>query len=169
MKVRSCSVLLLLLLLLLVAVPAPASAHGLGSEDPKRPVGEYLWLGFEHLLAGWDHLLFILAICLVAGSLWRATKLMSLFVLGHSITLALATFQEWQVSATLVDVVIALSVFTVALVGFRQKEPNWRLFGSGCLPLAWSTASAFPRGCRTLACPIVSWPSWSNFLTTSGS
>src|SRR5215208_361447 len=103
--------IILALMALLTAAPA-ASAHGLGSEDPNRPVGEYLWLGIKHLLAGWDHLLFILAIVLVAGSLRRATKLMSLFVLGHSITLALATFQEWKVSTTFVNIVIALSVVT---------------------------------------------------------
>ena len=68
---------------LLAAAPS-AIAHGLGAQDPNRPVEEYLWLGFKHLLAGWDHLLFILAIVLLAGSLWRATKLISLFVLGHS-------------------------------------------------------------------------------------
>jgi hydrogenase/urease accessory protein HupE len=115
---------------LLLAASA-ASAHGLGSEDPNRPVGEYLWLGTKHLLAGWDHLLFILAIVLVAGSLWRATKLLSLFVLGHSITLALATFQEWTISTTLVDVVIALSVVAVAVIGLRWRRPDWAILGGG--------------------------------------
>jgi hydrogenase/urease accessory protein HupE len=117
-------------LALLVAAPT-AVAHGLGAEDPNRPVAEYLWLGTKHLLAGWDHLLFILAVVLVSGSLWRATKMLSLFVLGHSITLALATFQEWQVSTTFVDIVIALSVVAVAVAGLKWRPPNWRLFGTG--------------------------------------
>jgi hydrogenase/urease accessory protein HupE len=113
-----------------LAAAAPASAHGLGAQDPNRPLPEYLWLGFKHLLAGWDHLLFILAIVLLAGGLWRATKLISLFVLGHSITLMLATTQEWTVSAQLVDVVIALSVLFVAVVGLRGRPQTWEWFGA---------------------------------------
>jgi hydrogenase/urease accessory protein HupE len=115
---------------LLLFVPV-AEAHGLGSEDPNRPVAEYLWLGTKHLLLGWDHLLFIAAVVLVSGSLWRATKMLSLFVLGHSITLALATWQEWTVSTTFVDIVVALSVVAVAAAGLSNREINWRLFGGG--------------------------------------
>lgn len=113
----------------LLAFTTVADGHGLGSEDPNRPVIDYLWLGTKHLLAGWDHLLFILAVILVAGSLWRATKLISLFVLGHSITLLVATLAEWQVSTTFVDIVITLSVVAVAVAGLRGKEMDWRLFG----------------------------------------
>lgn len=115
----------------LLAFAPSAVGHGLGSEDPNRPVIDYLWLGTKHLLAGWDHLLFILGVVLVAGSLWRATKLISLFVLGHSLTLAIATFAGWQVSTTFVDIVITLSVVVVAIAGLRVRPPNWRLFGTG--------------------------------------
>jgi hydrogenase/urease accessory protein HupE len=115
----------------LLALSPAAGAHGLGAEDPNRPVIEYLWLGTKHLLAGWDHLLFILGVVLVAGSLWRATKLISLFVLGHSITLFMATMQEWKVSTAFVDVVIALSVVAVAFAGLSRRELNYRLFGTG--------------------------------------
>ncbi len=115
---------------LLVFAPA-AVAHGLGSEDPNRPVIDYLWLGTKHLLAGWDHLLFILGVVLVSASLWRATKMLSLFVLGHSLTLAIATFEEWQVSTTFVDIVVTLSVAAVAVAGLqRSRRINWRMFGS---------------------------------------
>src|SRR5687768_3542997 len=118
------------LLLILATAPAIAEAHGIGSSDPDRPIAEYLWLGFKHLIVGWDHLLFILGIVLLAGELWRATKLISLFVLGHSITLMLATTQEWTVSTTFVDVVIALSlVFVAGFALFRGRPDNWTPFG----------------------------------------
>lgn len=113
---------------LLISAPF-ADAHGLGAQDPNRPLPEYLWLGFKHLLAGWDHLLFILAIVLLAGSLMRATKLISMFVLGHSITLMLGTTNEWTVSPELVDVVIALSVLFVAVVGLRGRPKRWEWLG----------------------------------------
>lgn len=117
-------------------LPAVAFAHGLGSQDPDRPVGEYIWLGAEHLLAGWDHLLFILGIVLLAGSLWRATKLISLFVLGHSVTLMLSTTQEWTVSTTMVDIVIALSlVFVAAVWRFSGDRIKDRWFGAALLAI----------------------------------
>lgn len=127
-RLTCCAAVLALPGLLLLA--PTASAHGLGAQDPNRPIPEYLWLGFKHLLAGWDHLLFILAIVLLAGGLWRATKLISLFVAGHSITLMLATTQEWTVSPELVDVVIALSVLFVAVVGLRGRPQTWTWFGA---------------------------------------
>src|SRR5215210_4321010 len=126
---RRAGVLAAAAILPLILAPV-ASAHGLGAGDPNRPVPEYLWLGFKHLLAGWDHLLFILAIVLLAGGLWRATKLISLFVAGHSITLMLATTNEWTVSATLVDVVIALAVLFVAVIGLRGRPSRWAWFGA---------------------------------------
>ncbi len=53
--------------------------------------GSYGVLGVEHILAGWDHLLFVLALVLLVGwgrsLLWTVTA----FTLGHSVTLALAS------------------------------------------------------------------------------
>ena len=114
-----------------LALPATASAHALfGSNDPNRPVIEYLTLGFAHMVGGWDHLLFITGIVLLAGSLRTAAKLISLFVAGHSLTLLVATLAEWKLDATTVDVVIALSLVYVAVQGFRGRPENFRLFGS---------------------------------------
>lgn len=118
------------LLLILATAPSIADAHGIGASDPNRPVAEYTWLGFKHLIVGWDHLLFILGIVLLAGELWRATKLISWFVLGHSITLMLATTQEWTVSTTFVDIVIALSLVMVAVIAYRGRPTDWRPLGA---------------------------------------
>ena len=120
--------------LALAASAGSAAAHGLGAQDPDRPVAEYLWLGFKHLVVGWDHLLFLLAIVLLADNLRRAMKLISLFVLGHSLTLMLSTTQEWTVSTTFVDVVIALSIVFVAAVALVHGRPtDWRPFGATLL------------------------------------
>jgi hydrogenase/urease accessory protein HupE len=115
----------------LAAWPAAAWAHKLGfGSDPNRPVLEYVWLGFLHMAAGWDHLLFITGVVLLADTVGRAAKLISLFVLGHSITLLLATIAGWQLNATVVDVVIALSVAYVGVQGVRGRPPNWRVTGA---------------------------------------
>src|SRR5215218_8563128 len=103
-----------------LAVPASAAAHGLdGNADPNRPVIDYLWLGFIHMLGGWDHLLFIAGVVLIAGTLKSAAKLISLFVAGHSLTLSVATLAGWQLDATAVCVVIALSLVVVGVWGVR--------------------------------------------------
>jgi hypothetical protein len=118
-------------LLLSLAVPATASAHALfGDSDPDRSLISYLWLGAGHMLLGWDHLLFLVGVLLLAGSLRSAAKLISLFVAGHSLTLFIATLAEWKLDATAVDVIIALSLVYVGAQGFRGRPESFRVFGS---------------------------------------
>jgi len=104
----------------LIAWPTSAWAHNLGfRSDPNRPVIDYVWLGFLHMATGWDHLLFITGVVLLAGTLGRATKLISLFVVGHSATLLVASIAGWRLNPVVVDVVIALSVAYVGGQGVR--------------------------------------------------
>lgn len=118
----------LLLSVLALGVPAAASAHGLNvDDDPNRALIQYVILGFEHMALGWDHLLFIIGMVLLAPNAKTAAKLVSLFVLGHSLTLLVATLAGWQVSPTAVDVVIALSVVYVGVLGVLGGPKNWQL------------------------------------------
>ena len=111
--------------------PAAVHAHALfGDHDPDRPLIDYLPLGFGHMVGGWDHLLFIAGVVLLSGSWRTAAKLISLFVLGHSITLLVATLAGWQLNATVVDVVIALSLVYVGIQGWRGRPENLRLTGA---------------------------------------
>src|SRR5918999_1606184 len=87
---------LALAVLVPLLIPAAASAHALFVDNnPNRTVLEYLWIGFWHMAGGWDHLLFILGVVLIAGSIRPAAKLISLFVAGHSLTLLVATVVGW--------------------------------------------------------------------------
>lgn len=123
--------LLPLLLLAFFATPAGAFAHSLfGNHDPNRPLIDYLTLGFGHMVGGWDHLLFIGGVVLLAGGLKLAAKLISLFVLGHSLTLLIATLAGWKLNATAVDVVIALSLVYVGVQGIRGRPESLRVFGA---------------------------------------
>src|SRR5215203_4024385 len=97
-----------------LAAPSTALAHGIHGEAETIP--EFVRLGIRHMVGGWDHLLFILGIVFLAGQPLRAAKLVSLFVLGHSLTLLIATLAGWRANAGVVDVVIALSL---AFVGWR--------------------------------------------------
>ena len=105
--------------------------HGLSvDDDPNRPLIQYVVLGFEHMALGWDHLLFIIGCVLLAPTVGMAAKLISLFVLGHSLTLLVATLAGWKVNVTLVDVAIAFSVVFVGALGVRRRPLNWRLVGA---------------------------------------
>lgn len=118
-----------------LALPGAASAHGLGA-DSASSVPEYVWLGFRHMIAGWDHLLFAAGIVFLAGGVRGAAKLISLFVAGHSLTLLVATLAGWQVNAAAVDVVIALSVAYVGVRLLHGRPERWTttalaIFGFG--------------------------------------
>jgi len=102
-------------------------AHGITGRATNLTTLEYVPLGIEHMLLGWDHLLFVLGIVLLAGQAKRAAKLISLFVLGHSLTLIAGTIFEWRISPAFVDGVIALSVVFVAVLGLRGRPDDWTI------------------------------------------
>lgn len=131
-RVRRCAVVAGLMVVMLAALPSSAWAHGIGSIEGLSVLG-FVPLGIEHMLLGWDHLLFIAGVVLLAGELGRAAKLISVFVAGHSTTLIIATMAGWQLDATLVDVVIAISVAFVGVVGFVGRPKQWTWFALAVL------------------------------------
>ena len=74
----------------------------------------YLGLGVEHILLGIDHLLFVLALLLIARGTKRLVLTVTAFTVAHSITLALATLGFVQMPSSPVEAVIALSIVFVA-------------------------------------------------------
>jgi hypothetical protein len=122
--------------LLALALPATASAHGIGPATNLSIMG-FVPLGIEHMLLGWDHLLFIAGILLIAKTPRSAAKIITVFVLGHSATLILATLVGWRLNPTFVDVIIGLSVAFVAVAVIRGIEPDsrftWAIFGFGLI------------------------------------
>ena len=103
-------------LLLLLVLPA-ALGHDL-SESNARFVADlqgpapapFLYLGAKHMFTGLDHVLFLLGVVFFLHRLRDVVLLISLFTLGHSLTLMLGVWFDWQVNAYLVDAVIGLSV-----------------------------------------------------------
>ena len=89
-------------------------AHGI-SEEAKIAMLEggylrYVWLGAEHMVTGYDHLLFLLGVIFFLTRFRDVVIFISVFTLGHSITLIAATFAGITANYWLVDAVIALSV-----------------------------------------------------------
>ncbi len=112
-------------------LPSSFSAHGIGGDAVGKAVPDFVPIGIEHMLLGWDHLLFVIAVVVLAQAPRRAAKFVSLFAAGHSLTLIVATLAEWRVNPEVVDVVIALSIAFVGVVGVRGAPYNWRFFGAG--------------------------------------
>lgn len=84
---------------------------------------DYLRLGVEHILSGWDHLAFVLGLLLLATRLGEVARLVTGFTLAHSLTLALAVLELVHPRAAAVEAVIAFSVGLVAI------EKGWLLAG----------------------------------------
>ncbi len=79
----------------------------------------YLKLGIDHImdLKGYDHILFILALCSIYKlKEWRRVLiLITAFTIGHSVTLVLATLKLISVSTGLIEFLIPLTIFVTAL------------------------------------------------------
>ena len=88
----------------------------------------FLRLGFEHIadIRGYDHILFIVALC--AGYEPRHWKkllvLVTAFTVGHSITLALATLRIITINDALVEFLIPLTIFTTAVMNILTSSPE---------------------------------------------
>jgi hypothetical protein len=79
-----------------------------------RGVASFVLLGVEHILGGWDHLLFLLALLLRGGGWWSLVRIVTAFTCSHSVTLALAVLDVVTMPGRLVEAVIALSIALVA-------------------------------------------------------
>lgn len=89
-----------------------------------QTIKDFIQLGFEHILSGPDHILFVLSLLLVFLSWQHILKLTGTFTVAHSITLLLAGSGLFTLSAALVEPLIALSIAVVALATvFFQSQP----------------------------------------------
>src|SRR2546429_381561 len=79
-----------------------------------RGAASFALLGIEHILGGWDHLLFLLGLLLCGGGWLALAKIITAFTLAHSVTLALAVLDVVVLPDRLVEAAIALSIAFVA-------------------------------------------------------
>src|SRR3981189_2080833 len=86
----------------------------------------YLRLGIEHILFGFDHLLFVLALVILVRDWRRVVLTVTAFTVAHSITLAAATLDLVNVPGPPVEAAIALSIVLVAveIVNARHGTPS---------------------------------------------
>jgi hydrogenase/urease accessory protein HupE len=83
--------------------------------SPWHVIKTYTILGVEHILLGFDHLLFVLALVLIIGRFSKLVKTITAFTLAHSLTLALVVLGQVSLPGPPVEAVIALSIVFLAL------------------------------------------------------
>ncbi len=86
-----------------------------GETSKMDVIKTYTKLGFEHILLGIDHLLFVLALIIITKGKWRILKTITAFTLAHSITLSLAVLGYVNFPTAPVEAVIALSIVFLAV------------------------------------------------------
>jgi hydrogenase/urease accessory protein HupE len=121
-----------------VATTAPTTSESTSGDAPAG-VAPFFKLGVEHILTGYDHLLFLAALLLVCATFREAATIVTCFTLAHSITLALAALDVVRLPAGFVEPVIAASIVYVAVenvVRFRKERQR----------LAWRAAITFAFG-----------------------
>jgi hypothetical protein len=103
--------------LLLLVLTASAQAHGVAAGDAsylERVSGlqfiPYMYLGAKHMVTGFDHLLFLAGVIFFLYRLKDVALYVSLFALGHSLTLLLGVLGGIRVDPYIVDAIIGLSV-----------------------------------------------------------
>ena len=121
---------------LIVGVPGPGATAS--ASAPRLPTfGEYLRLGVEHILTGYDHLAFLLGLLAVCRKLTTMVVIVTSFTIAHSLSLALAVFGVLTVPSRVVEPLIAATIVAVAVENLWAKgEPRWRgtlAFGFGTI------------------------------------
>ena len=107
----------LLLAVALMALPALAMAHGVSDKDATfvesidgAAIGPFPYLGAKHMVTGYDHLLFLVGVIFFLYRLKDVVQYVSLFTLGHSLTLLAGVLGDIHANAYIVDAIIGLSV-----------------------------------------------------------
>ncbi|MGB0652540.1 MAG: HupE/UreJ family protein [Thermoplasmatota archaeon] len=119
-------------LLLLLLVPL-VGGHGVGDDDAAflagnegLNVGPFMYLGAKHMVTGYDHLLFLVGVIFFLYKPRDIGIYVSLFTLGHSVTLLVGVLADVPANSYLVDAVIGASV---VYKGFDNLGGWQKLFG----------------------------------------
>ncbi len=107
----------------LFGADSPPQTHYAGTAAGVAAVfGTFVPSGAHHVLIGPDHVLFLIGLILLGGSLRRLAVIVTAFTVGHSVTLALAATGTFALPAWLIEPLIALSIVIVGADNLLRKE-----------------------------------------------
>ena len=129
-------IVMVTLVLVSFLVPS-ASAHNVSRNDARfvqanqgRAVGPFMYLGAKHMVTGYDHLLFLVGVIFFLYRLKDIVQYVSLFTVGHSVTLLVGVLGGVHANSYVIDAIIGLSVVYKAfdnIDGFKRflgVQPN---------------------------------------------
>lgn len=122
-------------LIALLLFPLLLLAHGVSESDQailsNGGLLSYIWVGAKHMVTGYDHLLFLAGVIFYLSGFKDIVRFITVFTIGHSITLISATYLGIKADEHLIDAVIALSVLYKGFENlggfeklFKVKSPN---------------------------------------------
>lgn len=134
---RRAAALILPVLALYVSSVAQALAHNVTAGDAGFiqeiwgvKIIPFIYLGAKHMVTGYDHILFLLGVVFFLYKMKDVAIYVSIFAVGHSVTMLLGVWYGWGINAYIIDAIIGLSVVYKALdnLGAYQKwfgvQPN---------------------------------------------
>ena len=140
-----------------VVRPTKPYAELSGERSWQTTVGEYIGIGFYHIMLGIDHLLFVLGLLLIVKSRRMLLKTVTAFTVAHSITLAIATLGYAGAPLRPLNAAIALSILFLG----PEIVRSWRGETSLTIRFPWVVAFffgllhgfGFARGLATTGMP----------------
>jgi hypothetical protein len=104
--------------LFFLGVPLDALAHGVDAstsqfieQNTGTHIGPYLYIGAKHMFTGYDHLLFLVGVLFFLHRRRDVLICITLFTVGHSVTLLFGVLYDIQANAYIIDAIIGFSVF----------------------------------------------------------
>jgi HupE/UreJ protein len=130
-------IILAMLAIAVLLLPCIAGAHNVSKNDAKfvqanqgRAMGPFMYLGAKHMVTGYDHLLFLVGVIFFLYRLKDVIQYVSLFTIGHSVTLLVGVLGGVHANSYIIDAIIGLSVVYKAfdnIDGFKRFlgfQPN---------------------------------------------
>ena len=136
---RSSTVCALTVVLLTIVFAGDLGAHGVSGKDAVflqsiqgRAIGPLMYLGAKHMVTGYDHLAFLVGVIFFLYRMKDIVQYVSLFTVGHSLTLLVGVLGGVRANAYIIDAIIGFSVVYKAfdnIDGFKRFfgfQPNTR-------------------------------------------
>ena len=129
-------------LIVLLLIPFSLAAHDIAQADQallaNGGLWAYVWVGAKHMLTGYDHLLFLTGVIFYLSDFKSIIRFITVFTVGHSITLLTATYWGLKVDEHLIDAVIALSVFYKGFENLGGFEKLFNISSPNLLGMVFS-------------------------------